>query len=199
MRARGTVIVFLKAPRLGAVKTRLARGIGAVAAWRFHRDTAARLIRAATRDRRWRVVLCLAPRRSLHHRDVPGPRLPRIDQGQGDLGSRMHRAIRRAPRGPALLVGTDIPDLRPAILARAFRALASHDAVFGPAQDGGYWLVGLRDPLRARPWHRGVRWSTDRALADTRANLPTARIALLDPLADIDTPEDYRRWRSSSR
>lgn len=193
---RPTVIVFLKAPVLGRVKTRLARAIGDIAALRFHRETASRLIRALRRDRRWTVMLALSPRGALRHRAVPGPAVRRVDQGQGDLGQRMARALRLAG-GPAVLVGTDIPDLSPAILAQAFRALRSHDVVLGPAEDGGFWLVGVNDPAFAR--FDGVRWSTRHALADTRATLKHRRVALLAPLADIDTPQDYRRWRSRSR
>jgi uncharacterized protein len=193
---RQTVVVFLKTPMLGRVKTRLARAIGDIAALRFHRETAARLIRALQHDRRWRVMLALSPRGALRHRDIPGPGLRHIDQGQGDLGRRMARALRLAG-GPAVLVGTDIPDLSPAIVAQAFHALRSHDAVLGPAEDGGYWLVGVNDPALAR--FDGVRWSTRHALADTRAKLKHRRVVLLAPLADIDTPEDYRSWRSRSR
>jgi glycosyltransferase A (GT-A) superfamily protein (DUF2064 family) len=95
-----------------------------------------------------------------------------------------------------VLIGTDVPGATAATVARAFRLLGSHDAVFGPATDGGYWLVGLRG--RPPPFDR-VRWSTRHALADTLGNLHGARVALLAPLDDIDTPEDYRRWRSRSR
>lgn len=196
MRARRTVIVFLKAPRLGQVKTRLARAIGAVEATRFHRAMASSLIRRLARDRRWRTVLCVAPRSGLRHRDIPGMGLQRVAQGQGNLGRRMARALRRCGIRPAVLVGTDIPGLTPAVIARAFHLLAGHDGVFGPAADGGFWLVGLRG---REPRFAGVRWSTRHALADTLAGLGAARIALLDKLEDIDTPADYRRWRSRSR
>jgi rSAM/selenodomain-associated transferase 1 len=199
MRARRHLVVFLKAPRLGQVKSRLAAGIGWVEATRFHRAEAQRLIRATGRDRRWRTTLWIAPSGAQGHRDLPGLGLPRFDQGQGDLGRRMARPFRRLPGGDVVLVGCDVTQLGAAEVARAFRSLRANDAVFGPAHDGGYWLVGLKGGLRRRPPFRDVRWSTRHALADTLANLGRARVALLPPLGDIDTARDYRRWRSSSR
>ena len=195
---RPHLAIFLKAPRLGQVKTRLAAGIGAPAAIRFHRTTAARLIRRIARDRRWSTTLWLSPRDGLRQRDLPCMALQRFDQGPGDLGRRMARVFRRLPPGPAVLVGTDVPDLGPAQIARAFRMLRSNDAVFGPASDGGYWLVGLRDSVRLRPPFDGVRWSTRHTLADTKARLGRASCGLLEPLDDIDTPADYRRHRARS-
>ena len=196
---RATVIVFLKAPRLGQVKTRLAKVLGDPAALRFHRGMAARLIRALARDSRWRVVLALSPRPAWRRRDVPCPSLRRIDQGNGDLGRRMVHVLRRAPPGPVLLVGTDVPDLSPAVVAAGFRLLAGSDAVFGPAEDGGFWLVGVRDRRLPKQAFAGVRWSTRHALADACANLRNRRVALLAPLADVDTPTDYVHWRSRTR
>lgn len=196
---RPTVIVFLKAPMLGRVKTRLAGALGELAALRFHRGMAARLIRLLVRDRRWRVILALTPRGAGRRRDLPHSACARVDQGSGELGRRMDRAFRHAPRGPALLVGTDVPDLDRTVIAAALRELARNDAVFGPAEDGGYWLVGIRDRRLPAIAFAGVRWSTPDALGDTRANLKHRRVALLAPLADIDTPDDYRRWRSRTR
>jgi rSAM/selenodomain-associated transferase 1 len=199
MRQQRHLAVFLKAPRLGQVKTRLAAGIGALAALGFHRATAAALIRGVARDRRWRVSLWLSPRNALRQRNVPHLGLPRFDQGSGDLGARMALVFRRLPPGPVVLVGTDVPALDAAVIADAFRRLDGSDAVLGPAGDGGYWLVGLRGPRRLRPPFRQVRWSTKHALADTTAQLGRARVALLPPLDDIDTPADFQRWRMRSR
>lgn len=196
---RRHLAVFLKAPRLGQVKTRLAAGIGALAALRFHRATAATLIRRVARDKRWRTTLWLSPRDGRGQRDVPYPALPRFGQGQGDLGRRMARVFRLLPPGPVVLVGTDVPALGPAEIAAAFDRLRAQDAVFGPARDGGYWLVGLTGKLRRRPPFDFVRWSTPHALADTTARLGRARWTLLDPLDDIDTPADYRRHRAQSK
>ena len=193
---RKTLLVFTRAPRLGAVKRRLAAGIGALGAWRFHRLTVARLLRRLAADRRWRVVVALTPDRARLPHDWP--RRPRLGQGGGDLGRRMARALAGVPAGAAVLVGGDIPALSPAAVAPAFRALAGSTLVFGPAEDGGYWLVGRRGrpPLGL---FRRVRWSSRHALADTRAGLaPARRGRLVGRLADVDDVAGWRVWRDQS-
>jgi uncharacterized protein len=191
------VVVFVKAPRLGQVKSRLAAGIGALPSLRFYRQTTARLLRRVGRDARWRTLIAVAPFGALHARfwDMS---LPRLDQGTGDLGRRMARAFRALPPGPAVIVGSDIPDLAPRHVAAAFRALGRSDVVLGPAEDGGYWLIGLK---RTRPipagLFQGVRWSSPHALTDTRASLPRwFSVALLETLEDVDDAGSYRRWRA---
>ena len=99
------------------------------------------------------------------------------------------------PPGPVVLIGGDIPGITPAMIARAFRRLGHADAVFGPANDGGYWLVGLKRRPRFVDPFTGVRWSTEHALADTAANLAGMRIDMIDALDDVDDAEGYRRWR----
>jgi len=193
-------VIFAKAPVLGQVKSRLAAGIGALAALRFHRETTAQVLRRLGADRRWRVWLALTPRRAVvavPWRCTSAP----LDQGRGNLGDRMGRIFRKLPPGLAVIVGSDIPELAPRHVAAAFRALGSHDAVFGPAADGGYWLIGLRRrPRIAAGLFAGVRWSSPHALADTRASLPrSASIALLETLEDVDDADAYARWRRRIR
>jgi rSAM/selenodomain-associated transferase 1 len=182
-----TVIVFARAPRLGAVKRRLARGIGAMAALRFYRGQLAATLAATSRDGRWRSVVAATPDRARWPL-----RARRIAQGRGDLGQRMGRALGRFRR--AVLVGSDIPGLRRTDIAAAFRALGRADAVFGPAEDGGYWLVGLGPRRPAHPF-AAVRWSSEHALGDTLANFQGRRIALLRTLRDVDTADDLRAAR----
>ncbi|QYU70514.1 TIGR04282 family arsenosugar biosynthesis glycosyltransferase [Leptolyngbya sp. 15MV] len=184
-----TVIVFARAPRLGAVKRRLARGIGAMAALHFYRGQLAATIRAAARDGRWRAIIAATPDRARWPR-----RLPSLPQGHGGLGERMYRALARHRR--AVVIGSDIPGLARQDIAAAFRALGRADAVFGPAEDGGYWLVGLGPRRPARPFAR-VRWSTEHALADTLANFPGRRVALLRRLRDVDTAADLKAVRTA--
>ena len=185
-----TLVIMIKEPRPGRVKTRLGKDIGMVgAAWWF-RHQSARLIRRL-RDPRWQIVLAVAPEMAgMTSRVWPGD-LPRVPQGHGDLGDRMGRMFHVMPPGPVCIIGADIPGISSAHIARAFAALGDNEAVFGPALDGGYWLVGLqRAGAVPHGLFQGVRWSTEHALADTMATLPGRRIAMIDKLRDIDTVAD---------
>lgn len=191
---RPVIIVFARAPRLGTVKRRLARGIGDRAALRFHQATLASLLWRLSRDRRLETVLAVTPDRAFV-RLPPGVR--RIDQGRGDIGQRMHAALARFPRRPAAVIGSDIPAATVGDVMAGFRALGSADAAFGPATDGGYWLVALGPRRPARPF-ADARWSTRHALADTLRNFTGRRVALLRPLSDVDTIEAWRAWRQAA-
>lgn len=109
----------------------------------------------------------------------------------------MQRIVDWPGRGPIVIVGTDIPAIRPDHIAAAFRALGRADVALGPTPDGGYWLVGLRrSPRVLRPFH-GVRWSSEHALADTVANLAGHRLARVAVLGDVDNADDWlavRAW-----
>jgi len=185
-----TLVIMLKQPRAGRVKTRLGRDIGMVgAAWWF-RHQVARLLRQIE-DPRWQVVLAVAPdTATFNGREWP-EHFIKVPQGQGDLGDRMARMLRSMPPGPVCVIGGDIPGITRMHVARAFAALGGHEAVFGPAPDGGYWLVGLKR-VAAIPatLFKGVRWSSPHALADSIASLPGRRIALIDVLRDVDQVSD---------
>jgi hypothetical protein len=183
-----------KAPVEGLVKTRIARELGTATAVRFARHSAAALLQRVAADPRWSTVLAVTPDTAARCRFWPC-RIPAGPQGGGDLGARMQRLFDRAPLGPAAIIGTDVPLIGRHHIAAAFRLLGRHDAVVGPAEDGGYWLVGLRRrPRLLRPFG-GVRWSTAHALADTLANLRrrSVAVALLPTLFDVDTPADLAR------
>jgi hypothetical protein len=119
------------------------------------------------------------------------PHLPRIAQGGGDLGERMKHAFHEAPSGPVVMIGADAPGLRARHLRAAFDALKGADAVFGPAEDGGYWLIGLARKNPAPDLFDGVRWSTKHALADTLKSLPQRfDVRMLETLRDVDEARD---------
>jgi hypothetical protein len=189
------LVIFVKTPRLGRVKTRLAAGVGTVAAWTFYRRVLLYQVKRLTGDRRWRCWLAVTPDGDVDAAPWPGA-ASRLAQGTGDLGHRMARIMRALPPGPAVIIGTDIPDITPSHVARAFRFLGRHDAVFGPATDGGYWLVGLKRRPRLPDIFAGVRWSTEFTLSDSLAKLRHGHsVALLEILEDIDDGLSLERWR----
>ena len=188
------LVVMAKVPELGRVKTRLARQVGGVEAVRFYRHTLASVLSRVGFDPRWHTSLSVAPDTGITHRIWPR-NLRRCAQGAGDLGCRMQRIMQCHPPGPVIIVGTDIPAIRPADIANAFKRLQRADAVFGAAPDGGYWLVGLRrSPRILRPF-RDVRWSSPATLSDTTANLTTHAIERAATLSDVDNAEDLATCR----
>ena len=200
MNMRNHLVIFVKTPRLGKIKTRLARDIGAVAAAAFYRRTLDDVLRRLARDPRWQCWLAVTPDRDARDARLWPAGCSRIPQGTGALGRRMARPMRSLSPGPVVIIGSDIPDITPGHIARAFRALGDHDAAFGPGADGGYWLVGLRRRPRAPDPFTAVRWSTEHALSDTLANLDGGtRVAMLEILEDIDDGQALVRWRAGRR
>ena len=193
---RRHLILFVRAPTYGSGKRRLARDIGDLAALGFERLMLARLLRRLGRDRRWRLRIAVTPDRA-RYRQRAWPRgVPVVAQGAGDLGERMRRALAACPPGPAVLVGTDIPALAPNHIAAAFHLLGRHDVVFGPAADGGFWLVGARRSPRLPPLFGKVRWSSAHALEDALADLPRGlAFGFAATLEDVDDGASFRRLR----
>ena len=186
------LVIFARRPQLGVGKRRLAADVGDVEALRFARGALHRLTQTLGRDPRWRLWLAATPDRPLDWVRT-GIAVP---QGSGNLGQRLTRVIQALPPGPVVILGSDTPTVTRADVAAAFRALGSHQAVLGPAPDGGYWLIGLRRGLGERLPFEGVRWSTAHALVDTLANLEGCRVAMLREQEDIDDGPALRRWRA---
>lgn len=191
---RRHLVLFVRSPQLGRGKRRLARAIGDVATVRFERLMLALLLRRLATDRRWRLRIAVTPDKALRDARLWRRGVEAIGQGGGDLGIRMRRALAACPPGPVVLVGGDIPALAASHVANAFRLLGGRDLVFGPAEDGGFWLVGARRSPRLPRLFERVRWSSPYALADTLAGLPRRiTVGLVDRLEDVDDGEAYRR------
>jgi rSAM/selenodomain-associated transferase 1 len=120
---------------------------------------------------------------------LPGVAL--LAQAEGDLGARMLAAM---GEGPAVIVGSDVPDITAGAVQEAARLLGEADLVLGPAEDGGFWLIGVRAP-DARLF-ADVDWGTGSVLAAVEANAKRLgwRTARAATLADLDRPEDLKRW-----
>lgn len=197
------ILLFVRAPEAGRVKTRLAAEIGAEAALRVYR----RLAEHAAAEAR-----ALAPGVALRIHVTPADAIGAVrgwlgggavylPQSGDDLGARMRSAFEAAfaaGHERVVIIGSDLPDLSADALRRAFAALGSHRAVLGPARDGGYWLLGLREMVPGV--FDGVAWSTDRVLAETLERLRAAGCepALLEERGDVDRtadlPAGWRAW-----
>jgi rSAM/selenodomain-associated transferase 2/rSAM/selenodomain-associated transferase 1 len=205
-RALPALLVLTKDPAPGRVKTRLVEHLGAGAAARLHAELVERTLLNATRARDAGVV-----------GDVIVHGTPAIDtpafarwqarygvalaaQCEGDLGARMREALGNALRrgSHALLIGSDAPAIDTSYLARAVEALRTHDAVVGPAEDGGYVLIGMRRPLDI---FDDVTWSGPDVMATTRGRLRSAGASWVElpTLWDVDRPADLERWRRLAR
>ena len=192
----GRVIVFLKTPRPGFVKTRIAAQLDAEAAAAIYQ-----VLVGTTLSR-------LAGRQDVELRFAPDDAAAELGcwrhpgwnvrpQGDGDLGDRINRATADAFAEGAsgvVILGSDCPEFGAADIDAAFEALKAHDIVLGPATDGGYWLVGVGRSLPEL--FREIPWSTDQVFETTRRRGVHAglRVAELRQLRDIDTLEDWRQW-----
>lgn len=193
-----TLLIFAKPPRMGLSKTRLADGLGRTEARRIAHYTLARTMRAA-RDTCWTVRLYVEPALAVH--DTLGglwpPAIGKYPQGRGNLGARLTRAMLEAPHGPVIFIGADAPDISHSLLRRASIALRHNGVVFGPADDGGFWLLGLSEQLKRPDVFQDVRWSTPHAMEDVWSNLPAeAHVTLLPQLIDIDIAQDWKRYKN---
>jgi len=185
---RPRLVIMLKEPVAGRVKTRLGHDIGmTAAAWWFRHQSAA-LIRRL-QDPRWETWLAVAPDTALHSRCWPA-NLPRIAQGRGDLGERMARIL-ESSKGPVVLIGADVPGVQKQHISDVFRKLGRQELVFGPAKDGGFWLVAARRTL-PKSLFKNVRWSSSTTLSETIQSASSTSIGFTAQLSDVDTVQDLR-------
>lgn len=184
------LILFARYPTPGSAKTRLIPAIGADAAATVHRTLTERTLS---------LLKASGAPVELHYDGADaaafvqwlGGDVALVKQPAGDLGGRLRAAL---PPAPCIFFGADTPDLTEALLARAIAALQTHDVVIGPAEDGGYYLIGMTAPHFAL--FDGIDWSTAKVLDQTMetAAMLGLDVAILDLLADCDRPEDLARW-----
>jgi uncharacterized protein len=194
---RELLIIFVKAPRPGHVKTRLAETIGAQAACDAYLDFVATVV--GNLGALQNVQLRFSPDDALSEiRQWLRPGWTAAPQGDGDLKQRLTSAFREAFSAGVervAIIGSDCPDITRDDIESAWSALGDHDVVLGQAEDGGYWLIGLRGEQPSL--FQNIAWSTNVVLEETLARAKTANLKtkLLRQLSDIDTAEDLRRFR----
>lgn len=198
------IVVLTRYPTPGKTKTRLIPSLGPVGSANIHRKLAEKTIinvkkfsekhakgfevsytgGSLTRMKAW-----LGRDTELHR------------QSPGDLGQKMYNDIKRSIKEgnkPVVLIGTDVPDITHEHLERAFYDLHDNDLVLGPSLDGGYWLIGMKQP---HGLFNRISWGSDSVLNQTleRAEKNNLKVSLLPPLNDIDTVEDLYEWEPDGR
>ncbi len=190
---RPKLIIFAKAPRIGKAKTRLAANIGKSHAQRLYKAMTARVIRNV-QSPKWDTELAITPAGWLGR--IPAWRgMVQRPQVNGSLSPRLAHVF--SSRGPIVVIGTDCPEVNASDIAQAFQTLKTHQAVFGPADDGGFWLIGLNGPVDPAVFEN-IRWSTEDTLADIAKNI-SGDIAHLRTLTDVDNLEALTKVRSRFR
>jgi rSAM/selenodomain-associated transferase 1 len=195
-----TVAVLAKAPLAGQAKTRLAPELGPAGAARAHRALVLRTLQTVAQAGLPVRLWCAPSVDQRFFRALTRTQgLALATQPEGDVGVRMHAAFvahARCSSAPMLLIGTDCPAFDAAHLRQAARRLlAGDEAVFTPAEDGGYVLVGLRRPVA--DLFNAVSWSTAAVMGQTRAHLRRLglRWSEMPTLWDVDRPADWQRWQ----
>lgn len=195
---KNILIIFIRNPAFGKVKTRLARALGATEALRIY---------SILLDKTRLAAIDVKAERHLYYSDFvanndewPTALFQKKQQSAGNLGARMEAAFQdvfNAGADKAVIIGSDCPELSGAILEQAFAALDQHDFVIGPVFDGGYYLLGMR---RMEPsLFRDISWSTNTVRARTMDKIATLgkHTALLPMLRDIDEAEDWEAYLKS--
>lgn len=191
------LVVFARAPELGRVKSRLAAEVGPLRALGIYRALTERVIRGVRHGPAHVVIAHEPPGAAPVMRAWLGDGFAYEPQTDGDLGTRMAQAMtarRMAGAERIVVIGTDCPSVTRDTIAAAFAALDEADVVFGPALDGGYYLVGARE-VHACLFH-DIPWSTEHTLDVSldRARAAGLHVALLSPMRDIDTAADWRAY-----
>lgn len=190
MPLRPDLVLFVRYPVAGQCKTRLIPALGPEGAAALHKRLAERtasVLRAAGAP----VVIAYTGAEEAAFREWLGADLEYVQQAEGDLTARL---LPFAARAPVIFFGADTPDLTPAHVTAAIDALATHPVAIGPAEDGGYYLIAMREP---RPdLLTDMPWSTSAVLPETLRRLAATGTApaMLETLSDCDRPEDLARW-----
>ena len=190
MTAKPRLVLFARYPAAGACKTRLIPALGAQGAADLHRHLTERTV-AILRASGCPVIVAYTGASPKEFESWLGSDVELVEQVAGDLTAKLLAFLDPAP---VIFFGADTPDLNQHHIASAIAGLATHEVVIGPAEDGGYYLIAMRESLPQL--FSDMPWSTDQVLPETLSRLDCLGIVplLLETLSDCDRPEDLLRW-----
>jgi rSAM/selenodomain-associated transferase 1 len=197
------LLIFVKYPFPGAVKTRLSPELTPEQGAAFYRALAEEVIEVNISGAGYESIVCFAPESARGAvRSWLGPDIRLWSQLGDDLGSRQFHAIREAfERGyrKAAIIGSDCPTITPGDIEEAFSSLSEYDLVIGPCEDGGYYLIGASRPIGSL--FEGISWGSERVLSETLEKAQEAGLTFefLDVKYDIDSYTDLERYYRSAR
>ncbi|MFC1838416.1 TIGR04283 family arsenosugar biosynthesis glycosyltransferase [Thermodesulfobacteriota bacterium] len=194
------IVVFTRYPVPGKTKTRLIPSLGPVGSANIHRKLAENTfnnVMQFSKEHAKGIEVSYTGGRLTRMKAWLGKDTELHRQCPGDLGQRMYNDIKQSIRKGSkavVLIGTDVPDIKHEHLEKAFYDLHDYDLVLGPSADGGYWLIGMKQPHNV---FRGVSWGSEKVLDQTLdlASENNLRVSLLPPLKDIDTIDDLYEWK----
>lgn len=192
--SKNLLLIFTRNPELGKVKSRLAQGVGEKNALEIYKT-----LLQHTKDV---VIQTECTKRvgysvKVRTEDIWDNKLfEKFKQEGEDLGDRMYHAFAKAYSDGyknVLIIGSDLYDLQPKHIEEAFKALDKNDVVIGPAQDGGYYLLGMNHLIKEVFYHKN--WGSDTVFKDTISDLKTKEVYRLETLNDIDYAEDLKGYK----
>ena len=197
------LLIFVKYPSPGKVKTRLSPELTPEQAAAFYRALAEEVVRVQIVSAGYESIVCFAPESARREvRSWLGPDVRLWSQLGDDLGSREFQAMREAlERGysKVAIIGSDCPTITPGDIEVAFACLSENDLVLGPCEDGGYYLIGATRPIQSL--FEGISWGSERVLSETleKAREAGLTLGLLDVKYDIDSYSDLARYYLSGK
>ena len=198
------IILFVKYPEKGMVKTRLSTGLGDEITQNLYKCFVSDLIEGLGKKRYTFKIAFYPPGADEKIISWLGPEHSYITQVGRDIGERMENAFKETfleGFKEVLVIGTDIPALTPSLIDKALKALRNYDAVIGPCFDGGYYLIGFRKEMFLSDIFKGIQWSTERVFKDTMEVFTKKgyTVSVLPKLRDIDRIEDLRDFYKESK
>ena len=181
------LIIFARRPEVSIGKTRLKKRIGKALGANFYHRNLLRTILKLHDDKRIKLKLCVTPDSALKDwSNSIFPQIERIRQGRGDIGERMWRILSKG-NNKTIIIGSDIPDITSKIILSAWKKLYSSNIVFGPAKDGGFWLIGISNNKKFKGLFNNILWSKKNTLNQVKKNIhPSEKISYVNTLEDID-------------